>query len=136
MRSILIRALMVLALASMLAGCGGGPSRSIRVVMTDFAFTPTAFTVPAGQSISAEFVNEGAATHSFVIMQAGYQVQEHFTDADKAHVYWEEASVAPGQSKKDTFQAPSQPGEYQIVCAVPGHLEAGMLAKLIVVKSP
>ncbi len=134
MRSILTRALMVLALAPMLSACGGGPSRSIRVVMTDFAFTPATFTVPAGQPISVEFVNEGAAAHSFVIMQAGYQVKGQFTDADKAHVYWQEASVAPGQSVKATFQAPSQPGDYQVVCAVPGHFEAGMMAKLIVVK--
>ncbi len=125
-----------LLLSVILTACGGGPSKSIRVVMTDFAFTPNSFTVPAGETISAQFTNNGAATHSFIIMKAGYKVQGHFTDADKANVYWEEPTVAPGESKKATFDAPSEPGEYQIVCGVPAHFESGMVATLVVVKAP
>jgi uncharacterized cupredoxin-like copper-binding protein len=119
-----------------LAGCASGPSKSIRVIMTDFAFTPNTFTVPAGEPISIELTNNGAATHTFIIMKAGVQVQGHFTDADKANVFWEEPAVAPGQSVKATFNAPSDPGQYQVLCGVPAHFESGMVATLIVVKSP
>ncbi|HEX8990585.1 MAG TPA: cupredoxin domain-containing protein [Anaerolineales bacterium] len=119
-----------------LASCGEESSNSIRVVMTDFAFSPNTFTVTAGQPISVELVNNGAATHSFVIMQAGYQVQGHFTDADRTHVLWQVSAVAPGQSMTQTFTAPSDPGEYQVVCANPAHFESGMVAKLVVVKAP
>ena len=133
-----MRRISVLALLGLLilSGCGGGPSKSMRVIMTDFAFTPNTFTVPAGEPISIELTNNGAATHSFIIMKAGAQVQGHFTDADKANIFWEEPSVAPGQSTKTSFNAPSEPGEYQIVCGVPAHFESGMVATLVVVKSP
>ncbi len=124
-----------LTLALALSSCGG-PSTSLHVIMTDFAFTPNTFTVPAGQSISAEFTNNGAATHSFIIMKAGVQVQGHFTDADKANVYWEQSAVAPGESAHATFTAPSEPGSYQVVCGQPAHFESGMVATLTVVKSP
>lgn len=124
-------------LAFMLAGCGGPakPSTAINVTTTDFAFSPNSFTVPAGQQISVDVTNNGAVTHSFIIMKQGTKVQTHFTDADKANIFWEVPAVPPGESRKDTFTAPDQPGEYQIVCGVAGHLEAGMVAKLVVVAS-
>ncbi len=132
MRRVTIFALLI---ALGLWGCGG-PSNSIHVIMTDFAFTPNSFTVPAGQPISVEFTNNGAATHSFIIMKQGVQVQGHFTDADKPNVYWEEAAVPAGQSAKATFTAPTEPGQYQVLCGVPAHFESGMVATLVVVKSP
>ena len=126
---------LVLLLALALSSCGG-PSTSLHVVMTDFAFSPNAFTVPAGQPISLQLTNNGAATHSFIIMKAGTQVQGHFTDADKANVFWEQAAVAPGQSVNATFTSPGEPGDYQVVCGVPAHFESGMVATLTVEKSP
>ncbi len=128
---------LLIALALGLAACAGGasrPSTSIKPTMTDFQFSPSSFTVPAGQQISASITNNGATTHSFVIMQAGHDLKEHFTEADKAYIYWAEPQVLPGQTVKASFTAPSQPGDYQIVCDIAGHLEAGMVAKLIVVK--
>ncbi len=120
-----------------LAACGGGasgPTTSIKVTMTDFAFSPNSFTVPAGKQISVSMTNNGATTHSFVIVQAGHDVKDHFTDADKAFIYWSQPQVLPGQTVNASFTAPSQPGEYQIVCDIAGHFEAGMVAKLNVVK--
>jgi uncharacterized cupredoxin-like copper-binding protein len=32
-----------------------------------------------------------------------------------------------------TFRAPAEAGDYQIVCGIPGHFQAGMIAKLTVV---
>lgn len=130
-----IRAMPAIMLALVLTSCGGaaGPSKNIRVTSTDFEFSPNSFTVPADAEISVDFTNNGAVTHSFIIMKAGTEVRTHFTDADKANVYWEIPSVPAGETVKDTFTSPSAPGEYQIVCGVTGHFEAGMVAKLIVV---
>ena len=124
------------AVTLMLAACGGasGPSTSLKVTMTDFTFSPTSFTVPAGQQISVDITNNGATTHSFVIIQAGHDVKTHFTDADKAFIYWAQPKVAPGESVKASFAAPGEAGEYQIVCDIAGHFEAGMVGKLTVVK--
>ncbi len=126
---------LALLLVLVLTSCGG-PSTSLHVILTDFEFTPNSFTVPAGQTISLQLTNNGAATHSFIIMKAGKQVQGHFTDADKANVYWEQAAVSPGQSVTASFTAPSDPGDYQVVCGVPAHFESGMVATLTVVKGP
>ncbi len=126
---------LALLLVLVLTSCGG-PSTSLHVIMTDFAFTPNAFTVPAGQQISLQLTNNGAATHSFIIMKAGKQVQGHFTDADKPNIYWEQAAVPAGESVNATFMAPSDPGDYQVVCGQPAHFESGMVATLTVVKGP
>jgi len=136
MRRIVLLAAILGLLAFVLTACGGpsSPSKSIHVTMTDFQFSPASFTVPAGEPIAVELTNNGAVAHSFIIMKAGDQVQSHFTDADKPNVLWEVPAVAPGESVKDTFTSPSEPGQYQIVCGVAGHFEAGMVAKLNVVK--
>jgi uncharacterized cupredoxin-like copper-binding protein len=136
MRRHAMKCMMLIVLASLFAACGGAssPSTSIHVTMTDFEFSPATFTVPAGQVISIEIRNNGAVTHTFLIMKAGYQVKGHFTDADKPNVYWEVTAVPPGESVQNSFMAPPDPGPYQIVCGVAGHFEAGMVAKLNVVK--
>ncbi len=132
----LIVVTLAVSLSLILAACSSGgstsPSTSINVTLTDFAFTPNTFTVPAGAQISLTAANNGAGQHSFVIMKLGDDVTGHFTDADKANIYWEKDQIPAGQTVTDTFTAPSAPGTYQIVCAVPGHFEAGMVAKLIV----
>ncbi len=128
---------LVLGFALLLTACGGSggaPSVSIHVTLTDFAFSPNTFTIPAGAKISFMAVNNGAGEHSFVIMKAGHDVAGHFTSADQANVYWEKDHIAPGQTVSDTFTAPGDPGTYQVVCGVPGHFEAGMVARLIVVR--
>ena len=120
-----------------LTACGSGnsaPSNSIHVTLTDFQFTPNTFTIPAGAQISFAAVNNGADEHSFIIMQLGKDVKLHFTDADMQNAYWKKLAIEPGQTVTDTFTAPSEPGTYQIVCGMSGHFEAGMVAKLIVVK--
>lgn len=127
--------LALLALA--LSGCGGGgggSSTTINVTLTDFQFNPNTFTVPAGAQITLHATNNGAVQHSFIIMKKGDEIKEQFTEADMANAFWAEKMIDPGQTVTDTFTAPSDPGEYQIVCHVAGHFQAGMVAKLIVVQ--
>jgi uncharacterized cupredoxin-like copper-binding protein len=128
----------IVVLSVILTACGGktGPSTQIHVTMTDFAYSPNSYTVPAGAQILFSATNSGAVAHSFVIMKVGHDVSGHFTDADAANVYWEQPEVPPGSSAQATFTAPSDPGTYQIVCKNGGHFEAGMVAKLVVVSQP
>jgi uncharacterized cupredoxin-like copper-binding protein len=138
MKKTAVLILVVIVHSLVLIACSGSgtPSKSVKVTMTDFSFSPNTFTVPAGQPISIEVTNNGAVQHSFLIMKQGHQIQAHFTEADKTNVYWEVASVPAGESVRDTFTAPADPGEYQIVCGIAGHFEAGMVAKLKVVQQP
>ena len=123
-----------LLLIFLLAACGGNqPSTNIDVRMTDFAFTPNTFTVPAGQEITINIVNNGVVVHNFVIMKLGTTAGDTFDEEDQANVYWEERDIESGGDFSVTFTAPSEPGEYQVICRTPGHIASGMIAKLVVV---
>jgi len=127
----LVGALMVFTMV--LSACGaGGPSTTIDITMTDFHFEPMEFTVPAGQEITVNATNNGAVEHEFVIFNLGMTAGDKFGDEDEENIYWE-VEVQPGQTANSTFTAPSEPGEYYVTCGIEGHLEAGMVAKLIVV---
>lgn len=129
--STLLAILLVFSLA--LAACGGGgASTNLRVDLIEFMFNPNNFTVPAGQEITLELSNNGAVVHDFIIMKNGTNVGDDFGDDDEANIYWK-AELDPGSSGSYTFTAPSEPGEYQVVCGIPGHYLAGMVATLFVV---
>ena len=124
---------LVLLSAVFLASCGGaGPSTTIDVVFAEFTFTPNTFTILAGQEITLNAQNNGAVLHEFVIMKLGETVGEDFGAEDEENIYWE-VEVDPGQSSSVTFKAPTEPGEYQIVCGTEGHYIAGMIGTLTVV---
>ena len=122
-------------LSLMLVSCGGGgPSKNINVTMTDFQFQPNQYTIPAGQEISFRATNNGAVVHNFVIMKLGTSAGDFFDDEDVPNVYWE-VELLPGASTDTSFTAPSEPGEYEVVCRTEGHIVSGMVAKLTVVQA-
>lgn len=124
----------ILGLSLALSACGGGgPSTDLKVNMTDFMFEPTDFTVPAGQTITVTATNDGAVEHEFVIFKLGTDAGDKFGDEDEGNIYWE-VEVLPGETTSETFVAPSEAGTYYVTCGIEGHLEAGMLASLVVVK--
>lgn len=133
MKKYLMLVVLVFGLSLALAACGAsGPSTNLSVDMVEFTFTPADFSVPAGKEITLELRNNGAVVHDFIIMNQGAQVGQDFDEEDLPNVYWK-AEQAPGTSGTYTFTAPSQPGEYQVVCGTPGHYLSGMTAKLHVV---
>jgi uncharacterized cupredoxin-like copper-binding protein len=95
---------------------GGGEGGGTAVAMRDtMEFDPSSLTVTAGEEVSVDLTNEGAIEHNFSVDDA---------DVDQ--------TLNGGESESFTFTAPSDPGEYEIYCNVPGHREAGMVATLIV----
>ena len=124
---------LTLVFAFVLAACGGGsgPKTTIDVTFAEFTFTPSAFTIPAGQEITINTTNNGAVLHEFVIMKLGETVGEDFGDEDEGNIYWEVETEA-GQKTTTTFTAPPEPGEYQLVCGTEGHYVAGMIGTLTV----
>ena len=131
MKRTLIIAAVLLSL--MLVSCGGGgASTKINVTMTDFQFQPNQFTVPAGQEITFNSSNNGAVVHNFVIMKKGTSAGPFFDDEDAPNVFWQ-VEIPPGGSADTTFIAPTEPGDYEVVCRTEGHIASGMTAKLTVV---
>ena len=127
---------MILAslLTLLLASCGGGgPSTTLDVTVTDFAFVPNTFTVPAGQEITLNIINNGAVVHNFVIMKLGTTAGDTFNEEDEANVFWQERDIPSDGELSVKFTAPTEPGEYQIICRTPGHIASGMIGKLTVV---
>lgn len=123
----------VFVLSLVLSACaGGGPTTEFDVVMTDFKFEPMEFTVPAGQVITVNAVNNGAVEHEMVIFNFGKDAGEKFGPEDEENIYWE-VEVFPGESSTTTFTAPTEPGVYSVTCGIEGHLEAGMNGTLTVV---
>ena len=122
-----------LIFAFSLAACGGGgSSTTLDVTFADFTFRPNTFSIPAGQEITLNVKNDGAVIHEFVIMKLGENVGEDFGPEDEGNIYWE-VEADSGQSKSVTFTAPTEAGEYQVVCGTQGHYVAGMVGTLNVV---
>ena len=120
-------------LSLILVSCGGGgASTKLNVTMTDFQFQPNQFTVPAGQEITFNSVNNGAVVHNFVIMKKGTSAGPFFDDEDVPNVFWQ-VEIQPGSSADTSFTAPTDPGDYEVVCRTEGHIASGMTAKLTVV---
>jgi len=129
-KKLLASLIMVLTLA--LSACAkSGPSNKISFTMTDFAFHPNEFTVPVGKDITFNVTHNGTMEHSFIVMKYGTDAGEMFDEADKVNIYWE-VDLQPGESETVLFTAPDQPGTYQIICGMAGHLQSGMVGKLIV----
>ena len=134
LRYAILGVLIVMSLS--LASCTStarGASTALSVVLSDFAFQPATFTIPAGKEISVSVTNKGANVHEFVIMKSGMKVDPPFGDKDEGNIYWEIDDVQPGQTKTGKFTAPG-PGTYQIVCGQPKHIEMGMVGTLTVVE--
>ena len=124
----------ILILGTILSACGSASdqaSTNLTVTMTDFEFNPTSSTVPAGETITLKLINNGAVAHEWALLSSPVEIP--FDDEDEAKILFE-AEVEAGESATVTFTAPAAAGEYEVVCAIPGHMEAGMIGKLIVVQ--
>jgi plastocyanin len=124
---------LIVGLSLVLSACGAAkPATTINVSLTDFQFQPASAAVPAGKEITFNGTNTGAVVHNYVIMKLGTTAGDIFDEEDLANVYWE-VELPPGQDAHVTFTAPSEPGEYQVVCRTQGHIASGMTGTLKVV---
>ena len=121
---------MVLLTALILTACGP-KAVTFDVTMKDFAFEPNAWEVPAGAKVTLNLTNAGTQEHEYVIMVLGKSATTPFDDDDEPNVYWEH-EVQAGGAETVEFTAPTEPGDYEIVCGTSGHLEQGMQGTLTV----
>lgn len=139
MRRLRLGLCVVLPMAFLLAACSSGPSTDIEATLEDFSFSPAEWTVPAGEEITIDLTNDGSVEHEWVILQSGVTIESEAELPETEEelladfVYWED-EVEPEESKTLTFTAPSA-GEYQVICAIEGHFDAGMEGSLTVESS-
>jgi uncharacterized cupredoxin-like copper-binding protein len=135
-KRIVLGFIIVIVLSLALTACSApanAGSTHLTAELSDFAFKPNTFKIPAGKEITVTVTNKGANVHEFVIMKAGTEVSQPFDDNDEPNIYWEIDDVQPGTSKTGTFTAPAA-GTYQIVCGQPKHIEMGMVGTLTVLQ--
>jgi uncharacterized cupredoxin-like copper-binding protein len=129
MRRILVGVVFVLALT--LTACGSNKT-TLNVTATDEGYDSSTYTVPAGKEVTLNMTNKGVLEHEFAILKLGEHVTPPFGEKDEDKILWELDGVEAGTTKSATFTAPTEPGEYDVICGIPGHIEKGMIATLIV----
>lgn len=100
-------------------------------------FEPSLLEVVVGQPVKLTLVNDGRAEHDIEVagLEAdGIEVLGVVTH-DGGHAQHQADVVAahamPGTTASVIFTA-TEPGEYEFICTIPGHREAGMVGRLIV----
>jgi sulfocyanin len=93
-------------------------------------------TVPLGDKVNVTFSNNAALPHSAQVIAYSKNVPSGpVSDAFKgANTANSTSGVTKGTTQKFSFTA-NKAGNYQIICAVPGHAAAGMWDTLVVSKS-
>jgi plastocyanin len=114
-----------------LSACAPSGPEKISVTSTDFKFDPMTWTVSAGKEVELTIINDGTLEHEWVLVKKGMEITIPFDADDEDKVFWE-MEAASGETKTETFTAPSEPGTYTIVCGTAGHLEQGMSGTLII----
>jgi uncharacterized cupredoxin-like copper-binding protein len=126
-----------------LAACGGGGDEAreetIDVVMHDISFgesndnvaNPPVWTVTSGAEVTVEMDNQGALEHNWAIVKLGEELPDLFDEAQHADkLLFNSGRVVGGTQATATFTAPD-PGEYVVICTVPGHYPS-MQGRLVV----
>ena len=147
----------LLAIMLTLAACGGGASResstavesnqaqaapsleTVDVTMNDIyygdsndnATNPPVWTVTSGAEVSVTMENKGVLEHNWAVVKLDEKVTELYNEAtDQAKLLFDAGVLSAGETQAVDFTAPL-PGEYQVICTVPGHSQV-MQGKLVV----
>ena len=94
-------------------------------------YDSSTYTVPAGAEVTVNFTSDSVVPHVFAILKKDEHITPPYQPTDDDKVMWS-ITAKPGETKSGTFTAPTEPGEYDIVCPIPGHIEFGMKATLVV----
>jgi uncharacterized cupredoxin-like copper-binding protein len=92
------------------------PAQEVTITATEMAFSPPTLEVKAGQPVTLTVKNNGVLEHNWQT------------------VIGNETIVVAAQPKQSASRAftPQTAGAYKIICNVPGHEQAGMVATLVV----
>lgn len=133
----IISSLLVLLPVLLLSACGGGQNQNEFTVSVEdeFNYSPSVLTVSAGQEVTIILNNTSTLEHTFNVLKAGEEIEHVKEDVgDEEHLHealiFDMHEVQPGESETASFTAPSEPGDYDIICVIPGHIDAGMVGTL------
>ena len=121
-----------------MAGKPGDPSRvsrTIDITMEDsMRFAPDTIQVKKGETVRFTLQNAGRMSHEMVLGTPD-ELKEHAAMMRKMpmmqHAEPNMVRLAPGQRGSIVWQF-DKPGTVDFACLVPGHMEAGMMGKVVV----
>lgn len=149
--------ILTIILTLTLAACGGGggapkgsgdagdkskpaaPAENIDVTMHDIYYgdkpdnaqNPLVWNVTTGAKVTVKLNNQGALDHNWAIVKPGQDISTPYNPAtDDSKLLFNPGLTKAGAKNSADFTAPA-PGEYKVVCTVPGHYPL-MQGKLVV----
>ena len=119
-------------------GRQGDPRKVTRTVTVDMSdamrFSPSEVRVKQGETIRFVAKNGGKVMHEMVLgnlveLKAHGEMMKKFPNMEHDEPYM--AHVPPGKTQEIVWTF-TQAGEFHFGCLLPGHLEAGMIGRVIV----
>ena len=115
---------------------GAGEAATVNATLKDFSITPSVASVPAGK-VAFQATNQGPSEHEFVVLKTNLAPESLpvkagvvTEDAKGIENVGEVEDVGSGATKSTTLNL--TPGRYLLVCNLPGHFQAGMVASFVV----
>lgn len=112
--TVLLVTLLLLTACTGGVGQGGSPppaGATISVTETEFKLDPKTLAANPGK-VTFRVRNAGAVEHNFIVEKTAIKIE----------------SIQPGETK--TASGDLKAGQYKVLCDLPGHAEAGMVATL------
>ncbi len=106
------------------------PDGTINVTLVNWEFSPVAAAVTSGEPIVVNVENLSSHAHTWTLLTAGTQWTT-WEDFDLEQILASTQGVPADGTHTLQFIAP-EPGTYQVVCAVRGHIQRGMVGELVV----
>ena len=114
------------------------PARIVKVKMLEegkkMLFEPAVIEVKRGQQIRFVLMNDGTEDHEFILATQ----KENRKHAEQMKKFPEMEHDDPNAKRLSPFNSTeilwkfTKRGEFEYACLIPGHLEAGMLGKVVV----
>ena len=111
------------------SGDGGsdGGATPATVTASEFAFDPVDLSVAANTDVDVTLKNGGAIDHEWVVLKKGTTISKE-TEFEESMVELRIDAIGAGAEASKTLNLPA--GDYQVICALIGHLNAGMKGTL------
>lgn len=108
-------------------GGSGGGATSATVTASEFAFDPADLSVAANTDVDVIFKNGGAIDHEWTVLKRGTTISKE-AEFEESMIELRIDAIGAGAEASKTLNLPT--GDYQVICALIGHLDAGMKGTL------
>lgn len=122
-------------------GDEGKPNRVVEVTMRDadgkMRFEPNVITAKQGEQLRFRIRNEGLLEHEFILATHEENMKhadEMMKNPEMEHDEPNMKRIKPNETREVLWRF-TKPGKFHVGCLIPGHLEAGMEAHVIVTAS-